>query len=185
MGRIEIVEKLDTFLNNHAPFTEECHTVYLLVEIRKILDHDKNMKYPLLRFYADWSVHTEKDKITKEMEAIMNDIYQDVAKRITDPYHLERGKVKIVDFVYMEDLQAETEKFLQEYGLPTMLINKANWLEFVKLSVKVLADQPINKPCADIERFSFIPAANDCVGVRIDFSHKVGTYDYYQLRNAY
>ena len=185
MSRPEIVGKLYDFLNGRVPFTEECHVIYLLVEIRKILDRDNNTKYPLLRFYADWSVHTEKDRITPGMRTIMEAVYKDVSARMTDPYHLESGRVAIVSFTYMEDLQDEMNRFLGEYGLPTALTEKSNWLEFVKLCVRILADQPINAPSNDISKFSFLPAADGCVRVRIDFSHKVGNYDFFQLSNAY
>jgi len=39
--------------------TEECQVVYLLVEIRKLLDRDgKNAEpYNSLRLYSDWAVH--------------------------------------------------------------------------------------------------------------------------------
>ena len=66
MAREEIIEKLDEFLSSHSPLMEECHIVYLMVEIRKILDHErdhrKNGEFSLLRFYCDWTVHTEKQE---------------------------------------------------------------------------------------------------------------------------
>ena len=185
MGRIEIIEKLDSFLSQHKPFTEECHVLYLLVEIRKVLDHENNRKYPILRFYCNWSVHTNKNS-TKEMETIMNDIYKDIEKQIANPALVGiGGKTKIIGFMYMEDLQAEMLKFLQEYQLPISLTEKINWLEFVKLLVKILADQPINTPSANIKQFSFLPTADGCVNGRIDFVKNIGQYNYYQFGNAY
>lgn len=185
MGRIEIVEKLDSFLKQHAPFTEECHVLYLLVETRKILDRENNRNYSILRFYCNWSVHTDKDS-TKEMEAIMNEIYRDVEKQITNPALVGMGeKTKIIGFMYMEDLQAEMEKFIQEYQLPNSITENKNWLEFVKLLVKILADQPINTPCANIKQFTFLPAADGCVRGRIDFTKNIGQCSYYQFGNAY
>lgn len=183
MGRIEIVEKLNTFLGEHAPFTEECHVLYLLVEIRKVLDRDSNRKYPILRFYCNWSVHTDKDS-TQEMEMIMNDIYQDVKDQVTNP-SLVSGKTKVIGFMYMEDLQSEMTKFLQEYQLPISLTEKGNWLEFIKLLVKILADQPIKNPCADIKQFAFLPATDGCVRGRIDFTQNIDRYDHYQFGNVY
>ena len=183
MGRIEIVDKLNLFLDKHAPFTEECHVLYTLVEIRKVLDRENNRKYPILRFYCNWSVHTDKDS-TKEMEVVMKDIYEDIKKQIANPT-LVSGKTKIIGFMYMEDLQAEVLKFLQEYQLPISLTEKSNWLEFVKLLVKILADQPINTPSADIKQFAFLPAADGCVRGRIDFVKNIGQYSYYQFGNAY
>ena len=184
MGRIEIVDKLNTFLEKHMPFTEECHVFYLLVETRKVLDRENNHKYPILRFYCNWSVHTDKDS-TKEMEAIMKDIYGDIEKQIANPALVGMGgKTKVIGFMYMEDLQAEMGKFLQEYQLPTSLTEKINWLEFVKLFVKILADQPINTPCANIKQFAFLPAADGCVSGKIDFVKNI-EYDDYRFGNAY
>ncbi|OGD68249.1 hypothetical protein A2996_01080 [Candidatus Campbellbacteria bacterium RIFCSPLOWO2_01_FULL_34_15] len=183
MGRIEIVDKLNLFLDKHAPFTEECHVLYTLVEIRKVLDRENNRKYPILRFYCNWSVHTDKDS-TKEMEVVMKDIYEDIKKQIANPA-LVSGKTKIIGFMYMEDLQAEVLKFLQEYQLPISLTEKSNWLEFVKLFVKILVDQPIKTPSVDIKQFAFLPAAEGCVRGRIDFNQNIGQYSYYQFGNAY
>ncbi len=184
MSRLQIKEKLDTFLQNYLLFTEECEIVYLLVEIRKILDQDNNRKYPILRFYCNWSVHTEKDP-TDEMRVIMSDIYRDVVVQIQES-KLASNKMKIIGFMYMEDLQEEMGKFLREYNLPTPLIsNQNNWLALVKLLVKVLADQAIKNPCADIKRFAFLPAADGCVRGRIDFIKKVGKYDHYDFGNVY
>ena len=185
MGRIEIVGKLDDFFNKHTPFTEECHVLYTLVEIRKILDRENNRKYPILRFYCNWSVHTDKDS-TREMEAVMKDIYEDIEKQIANPALVGMGgKTKVIGFMYMEDLQAEIEKFLQEYQLRISLTEKSIWLEFVKLLVKILADQPINTPSVDIKQFAFLPAADGCVRGRIDFVKNIGQYSYYQFGNAY
>ncbi len=183
MGKIEIKDKLNTLLSRHLPFTEEFHVIYLFVEIRKILDRDNNRKYPLLRFYCNWCVHTDKDS-TAEMEAIMQDIYRDVVAVIQNPV-LGSNKAKIVGFLYMEDLQVEMEKFLKEYDLPHSLIGKENWLALVALLVRVLADQPINNPCSEITCFLFLPAADGCVLGRIDFANPVGQYTHYNFGNAY
>ena len=185
MGKIEIVEKLNGFLDKHAPFTEECHVVYMLVETRKILDRENNRKYPILRFYCNWSVHTDKNS-TKEMEAVMKDIYEDVKKQIANPALVGmNGKTKVIGFMYMEDLQTEMAEFLQEYKLPISLTEKSNWLEFVKFFVKILADQPINTPSSDIKQFAFLPANDGCVRGRIDFNKNIGKYSSYQFGNAY
>lgn len=185
MGKPEIARKLKTLCENFLPFTEECQVVYLLVEIRKMLDRDNNRDYPLLRFYCDWCVHTEKDRITIEMESIMNEIYAGIYDQITNKsYHAE--KTKIVGFAYMEDLQGEMNAFLALYNLSdTYLTDGDNWISFVSLLVRVLADQPINNPCATIQRFSFIPTAPGCVEGEVIFTNKIGSYDYYTFGNAY
>jgi len=184
MGRVEILEKLNTFLERHKTFSEESHVLYLLVEARKLLDRDNNRKYPILRFYCNWSVHTDKDS-TREMETIMDEIYRDIERQISNPALVGMtGKTKIIGFMYMEDLQAEMIKFLQEYEMPTLLTDKGNWLEFVNLLGKILADQPIKSPCKSIKQFAFLPAADGCIRGRIDFIKKIGRYNYYQFGNS-
>lgn len=58
MAREEIVEKLDRFLAKHPFFDEDCHAVYLMVEVRKLLEKEAHANLLLLKFYCDWTVHT-------------------------------------------------------------------------------------------------------------------------------
>jgi hypothetical protein len=148
----EIVNKLGRFLDIHHPLTEECHAVYLLAEIRKLLDRENNKKAPLLRFYADWSVHTEKDRITPQIETTMLGILRNIRIGIA-ANTLDAGAI-LGPFVYMENLRAEFRTFLAHYGLPAHLADDG-WLSFRNLLAAVLVDQPINDPCPGVHRFAF------------------------------
>lgn len=60
----QLIEKLDCLLAERQTFSE-AEVVYVLVESRKLLDRqsaDGENLFPLVRFYADWSVHTSKDR---------------------------------------------------------------------------------------------------------------------------
>ena len=96
MGRYQIEEKSNTFLKEHDPFRGECDVVYLLIEIRKILDHENNNKYPILRFYSDWAVHTEKDKITKEIKKVMPELAQDKVKKFIEKHKIKKEDAEIL-----------------------------------------------------------------------------------------
>ena len=56
----ERIEKIKKFLDKRPKFTEECEVVYLMVEIRKIIEllelkgADKKNE---LRIYCDWALH--------------------------------------------------------------------------------------------------------------------------------
>lgn len=150
MGRLEIVEKLDSLLSNKIPFKDECEVAYLMVEIRKILDREKSSErkvqdpYQLLRFYCDWVVHTEKDGITPEIEQIMIKIYNELLEHESKGF-LSYGKISSnTDFVYMGELKLQMELFFKEMGLNLKLVRNENWTPFVALLVGVLVDQPIN-----------------------------------------
>lgn len=188
MARDDILEKLKLFLNKHCPFSEECHVVYLMVSIRKILDHERingsNNKYQLIRFYCDWVVHIEKDHITDEMCKLINEIYIDIKSQIENPFSVKKGSATS-RFAYMNNLQNEMESFLRDRNLDTKFIEDDNWIQFIQLLVKILENQPINNPTKELRTFSFIPAADRCVQYRAIFKNPIGKYAYYDFGNAY
>lgn len=183
MSKPEILEKIDDFLKSKLPFDEECQIVYCLVEIRKILDRDDNRKYPLLRFYCDWSVHTAKDRITKEMKRIMEKMYKDIYNSIINP---KLPAEELVNFIYMNSLQDEVGKFLYEYALPTdLVVNRDYWLSFVSYLVQILSDQPINKPCKEISTFQFLPVRQGSVRGVVVFSNPIDEQRYFEYIDTY
>jgi len=84
MAREEIIEKLSRFITEHNPITEECHVICIMVQIRKLLDHDQDHwqhgSFTLLRFYCDWTVHTKKDLITDSIKSVLGDVFKDVKR---------------------------------------------------------------------------------------------------------
>ena len=187
MAREEIIEKLDFFLKEHAPFTEENHAVYLMVEIRKILDHEKDHRqkgdFSLLRFYCDWTVHTEKTRITDDMRSIMDVVYKDAKSHIEAPA-MRKAMSPVMKFAYMDKLKDQITSFLGQRGLDMALVGNG-WLPFVQLLVRVLENQPINNPTDDIALFSFVPAAERCVRGVVYFKEPINGYDHYKFANAY
>lgn len=183
MGRVEIVEKLDTFLNKHMPPSEECHAVYLMVEIRKILDQENSRNFPLLRFYCNWTVHTDK-YIEDEMKTVMEEMYRDIKEQIENPVMVKSDSAP-VRFAYMDNLKAEMKKFLEERSINLSIIESGNWIEFIGFLVKVLEDQPIKSPTDDITLFSFVPAAKRCVRFTVVFKNPINGEPSYNFGNAY
>lgn len=187
MAREEIIEKLNRFLSDHDPLTKECHAVYLLVEIRKILDHERSNNslkdFILLRFYCDWTIHTEKTRITDNMRTIMEQVFQDIKAQITNPA-MTQAMSPVMQFAYMDKLKDEMNRFLKDRNINTILINNG-WLSFIQLLVRVLENQPIKNPTNDIELFSFLPAADGCVRGVVKFKHPINGYDHYTFANAY
>jgi hypothetical protein len=89
----------------------------------------------------------------------------------------------------MEQLRHEVRQFSQKHGLGSAWTEEG-WLPFVQLLVRILANQPIVKPTGDIELFSFLPAADGCVGCLVKFAasmegHDGKLYDHYVYYNAY
>lgn len=76
MGRHAIVEKLHPELQK--PIETEMQVVYILVELRKLLEHEgKKDAYAVLNFYGNWVVHTKlsaspiADKIVRLFDEMM------------------------------------------------------------------------------------------------------------------
>ena len=58
MARHSTVDKLHPELQR--PIETEMQVVYILVELRKLLEHDgKKYAYPVVNFYGNWVVHTK------------------------------------------------------------------------------------------------------------------------------
>ncbi|MFA6554744.1 MAG: hypothetical protein WCS89_04560 [Candidatus Paceibacterota bacterium] len=157
------------------PLTEESQVVYLLVEMRKILDHGLIRSYPLIRFYADWSVHTAKDRITPQIGFIMDNIYKEIIEKplnkISDP------APKLLPFIDMMELRKEMGYFLGEHGLPDGLVNSnANWFSFRSNLANVLADQPILDPCNNIHRFAYKALKNNLVAIVVEYRKEDSTF---------
>jgi glutaredoxin-related protein len=110
------------------PINTESRVLYLLVEIRKVLEHD-DVRESILRFYADWVVHTKLDK------SFSQKIYEELKSRDS------RGGANILNF---ERLRKDLKQFLIKYQLPTDLVEvDKHWISFRENLIDILIDVPI------------------------------------------
>ncbi len=172
----EILEKLDTFLSTHIPFKEECEAVYLMVELRKLMDREEEGKkkrkrteegpFPLIRCYSDWAVHTAKDYITPSIANVMNRINELLSTKGT-PY----PKNDNIDFLFLPELREEMKHLFSEYHLTTTLCSDEDtWKHFISVFVQILADQPMKNPIPAISAFCFVPSNPGHIMVKITFT---------------
>lgn len=163
--KIQIVEKLNKFLNERSSIKEEYEVIYLLVELRKLLDREREQNhsdsYPLVRFHADWAVHTRKDNITPAMKEIMTKIDNSI-----DTY----PKNGDIDFLLLPEFRNELTELLEEYGLSTKFCKSdKEWMNFMVALTQVLADQPIVNPTPNIAEFRYIDLKREGIMANIDF----------------
>jgi len=169
----EIIDKLNDFLKKHTAIIDESGVVYLMVELRKILDREKdfgdsNEKFELVRFYADWTVHTQKDIITPAIKNIMTKISNSL-----DPFPRNGD----IDFIYMFELKNELTLLFKKHNLENDLFRKGNWFLFVKQLSKVLTDQPLINPIKEIKEFCYSTGNVDGIMVNIVFNDSRGSID--------
>jgi len=147
----EIVRKLNNFLDAHDPFKEECEAVYLMVELRKLLDREhRRDQFSLVRFYCDWTVHTYKDRGQAAIMSIMEKLNQSLSNGSSYPTE------DTFTFFSLSELRKEMSDLFRTHGLRIELCqDDSHWTHFVDVFVQVLADQPITNPIRSITSVSF------------------------------
>lgn len=163
--KTHIVDKLKRFLNQDTPLEKECGVVYLMVELRKLLDREKEegttRRYPLVRFHADWTLHTRKDRITATMEEIMEKVDNSL-----DPYPKDGN----LNFLLMPEFRRELTDLPEKYKLPNQFCRNDNeWLGFISTMTQVLADQPLVNPTENIAEFRYVDMRRKGIMANIDF----------------
>jgi len=168
MDEKDITNKLQSFLQNHSAFKEECEAVYLLVEIRKILEYGGNY-YKTLRFYCNWVLHKElnQERTTK----LLSDIFET---------NIDFGKcgyenacnIKSVgaDFFKLDKFKKELKKFFKDKRLPMDLLNK-NWWTFRKLLLEIIKDCPVIFTPNKIQRLEVIGYNNGDYGYKFSLNN--------------
>ncbi len=161
---------------------EDYEVVYLMVEIRKILDQVRPFQpgyYPLINFYADWIVHIQKDRITKEIKEYMIKIN----KMIPVKPFIEGLAEYDQDFLEFDELRTEMNGLLMEMSAPTFLCEQFHWANFTAALAFALIDQPISKPIPTIDEFVFKPAPIGLRRLQITFNDIRGVCTYMAVPN--
>ena len=172
MGEDEIKRKLGMLLAK--PIADESLVVHFMVLSRKLLDRLKargHKDYSVVRFYADWCVHTEKDRLTSTIKAAMRQIEKALTEKEEDfNWHAWNEHVNFIQFT---EFRRELVSLLShESQLSTDAIDEPEmWQAFVSSLVGVLVDQPIKKPSKAIEYFCFRPSPAGRVTWAIKMSH--------------
>ena len=183
MGLPNIKEKLETLLKNLEFINEESQVMYLMVELRKIIEQINSGSYQLLKFYCDWCVHSKKDKITSEINKIMQQIYNEIEKK---KYKQAGGFPGIEDFVEMEGLRKNMDKFLRELGLNNItLTNFKVWEKFRETLTKILVEQPLENPHEKIKKFTFLSfAPPDSANIEIEYEIEPAKFSKFRIRRG-
>lgn len=179
MSAGEITDKLGAFLAAHEFFEEECHAVYLMVEMRKVIDQqDLRAKLPILKFYADWTLHSKKDHVTAGIKRIAFEIRECISKPVAGTG--SRGTQEIpplIAFLQMDHLRNEMQLYLESFSLPTYLTRETyRWERFVFLLTNILGDQPIVDPVPGISEIVFSRGGGTCI---VKLSKQISGQDSY------
>lgn len=140
MDSATIAIKLKEFLRNHPKFERACEVVYLMVEIRKILDFQRGGS-ALLRLYCNWVLHNQLDKpyttAILSQKFSINNINQLSAREIARK--LKSGRSA---FFELNDFNNELKIFFKTYRLPMAPLNN-HWAQFRTLFLDVITECPV------------------------------------------
>jgi hypothetical protein len=140
MARHSIIEKLALHLGK--PVATEPDVVYLLVELRKMLEHDNTKgTFPVLNFHCNWVVHTTlsdsaiAEKIVGHFDELPNLLENVRNGHLPIPAEMER-------LINQEQLKKELGECLESYGLPTTVCSN-DWIQFSDALCRVIEDCPL------------------------------------------
>jgi hypothetical protein len=144
MTQSAIIAKLESLLARGM--TDEAEALYLIVEIRKLLEQQEAKKdYEYLTFHCDWAVHatlrgTTAQRILKLFDAA--DIHLKAGVELHDlPGSLKMEIDRISKLRYFEK---EFENFLKSNGLPSLEMTRSDgWIHFVHLYAKIVEECPL------------------------------------------
>jgi len=144
MTHSAIIAKLKTLLAKGI--TSEAEALYLIVEIRKLLEQQQAKKqYEYLTFYCDWALHaalegTTAQKILKQFEAAALHL-----KTGIELHQLPRSlRTEIEGISMMRYFEKECEAFLESNALSSLETTRSDgWIHFVHLYGKIVEDCPL------------------------------------------
>lgn len=140
----EILRKLHTLL--HDGITSEPQAVYLMVELRKLLEQQgAEQQYCYLKFHCDWAVHS---KLSGRAAQNVLKHFDQMNTHLTTGKHLHElpsdQQAKINNISQMKLFESELGAFLQAKGLPPINATRSDgWTYFLHFYVRVISDCPL------------------------------------------
>ena len=119
---------------------EECEVVYLMVEMRKLMDDQGPARqYPVVRLFCDWTVHTIIDR-NRGAEPFLREF-----DKAAESVKAENGiPSAFLEFLSLANLRSELGAFLDSNLLPTKVVrDQDEWDRFLGLYSSVITDCPI------------------------------------------
>jgi hypothetical protein len=140
----DIIGKLRDHLA--GPVDTECAVVYLLAEVRKILEREKPDPKPFaLWMHCHWALHVNLTK-TLTTEAFLHRVDDFVTATVhgltpNGPYTMIDSHDLFREFVYLDTFRAQLREFFETSKLPVELcVNDSKWFKFLEKYALVVQD---------------------------------------------
>ena len=139
----DIISKIANQIN--SGITTEAETVYLLAEVRKLMEQDNAANdYPYLNFHCNWVLHSKlsfrfpQGILSQFLEA---HFHLKAGAELSDLPEPLRSQVDRIS--KMEDFRNELNAFLQSHNISSLDHAYDGWARFLDLYVRVIQDVPL------------------------------------------
>ena len=134
-----IVMKLNGFLAD--PIDSECKAIYLLCEVRKLLEKVPPPQRPFaLNMYCHWALHVDlhgRDTVTPFLRQVDNYVHG----VLVGPEDFGASDRMVHEFLLLDTLRSQLREFFQSSGIRTELTtDDARWNDFVRHYAGVIED---------------------------------------------
>lgn len=130
--RLKLQKELDKNIS------QESEVIYVLLQIRKILETDKKEKeYRKLKFFCDWALHSQIDYI---------DPVKEIAEGLAEPIGIESKFSKNAhdDILNMRSLFKELRKFFDDHSFETSIFkSKISQSNFRDILWHIYSETPL------------------------------------------
>ncbi len=149
MARHSIIEKLERELR--GPIASERQIVYLLVEIRKLIELNQGgANYRSLKFSCDWVAHPVLKGPEAQNVVRQFDQYQEMIEEMHSATHGQRLTVSmdfmsgLSEILRLSKFRRELGEYLRRQGLDSSISDDdQKWTGFLAHYVKVIEDCPL------------------------------------------
>jgi hypothetical protein len=133
----DIIGKIAQLLET-LPINDEPRAAYLLLEIRKVFEHEPHLQQalPTLQFYCNWALHTKLDRgPTQQFLRAVNPILS-----MHGIYTEDESRV-LNKLLTLESFREELTTFLGVNSIPTSLCtDDGNWSQFLAVYSRIAQD---------------------------------------------
>jgi hypothetical protein len=132
----ELLRKIQHVLDRRI--TNEKQVVYLMVELRKLMDREK-YNDPVLRTFGNWIVHTSLS-YPREGSTFLLDEFDHL---MTDLFEHKR-KSNQLNHISLTEFRVALHRCFQRFGLSGEFVKKRDdWKKFVQLYSSIVSECPI------------------------------------------
>lgn len=132
----ELIRKIQHLLDRRI--TNEKQVVYLMVELRKLMDRE-NYKDPVLRTFSNWVVHTSLSYPQEGAAFLLSEFDHFITQLF------EHGKKSNqLEHVSLTEFRVALHRCFRQFGLLNNFIeDEAGWKKFIQLYCSVVSECPI------------------------------------------